>query len=122
MDLVINCNLKTFLGILRELGFKVKNKDKYFEAIKLDHLFYRFHIYIIEKQRRQSPTLFCEIHYDFFLHFLFLGVDYKKKPFYFFKHILEPIFKKRNITYMLLNGMSWKTRHNTAILKGFDLK
>lgn len=100
--------------ILRDLGFKIRDKKRYVEAKKKEgHRV--LHIYLYGR----GQATFCEIHADFPVHFLFLGVDYEKKPEEFFRGVLAEELRRRGIEFRVLGGYSWFSRKNKAILRGF---
>ena len=114
MDIIIETSLNNIENVLKQIGFKIKLRKNFIEAIKKASLG-RIHIYL----HGNKNNTFCEIHVDSIIHFLFLGVDYKKKPLKFFKTELAPELSERGIKYRIVGGLTWFKRKNKAILKGF---
>ena len=94
MDLYINTTSDELVIIFKLLGFKVIKKNKYFSA-KLEQPNGKFHAMFAQL----GNEAYCDFHFDNNKHWLFFGVDYKKKPKNFFDKKLRKIFenKKSNL-------------------------
>jgi hypothetical protein len=77
-------------------------------------------MHVLIKQMNKEQV-FCEIHYDSKIHFLFLGVDYDIEPATFFKSELKEKLEQAGIKSNILNGRSWFTRKNKAWFTGMRL-
>ncbi len=117
MDVKINCSLEVIACILFELGFSLDRKRNYTSAIRRTKCG-RMHVLIKQMNKEQ---VFCEIHYDSKIHFLFLGVDYDIEPATFFKSELKEKLEQAGIKSNILNGRSWFTRKNKAWFTGMRL-
>jgi len=115
MDILIHIEKKEFSDIIESLGFEIKKKRDYMDAIRWQG-FRRLHIYYFSINKSTG----CEIHSELFLHFLFLGVDYESIPLQFFETEIKPILA-REIKWEILDGFTWFDRKNKALLRGFKL-
>lgn len=115
MDLYIEGRLTEIIKIFRLLGFEITKKNKYFSA-KLKQPNGRFHIMFSKFENK----IYCDFHFDYTIHLLFLGVDYKKKPKEFFERNLRKILENKKIPFKI-DEVDWFTRRNRAIFSGFRL-
>ena len=103
--------------VLFELGFSLTRKRDYISATRKTN-FGRIHVLFKEKDKGK---VFCEIHVDAMLHFLRFGVDYDSKPSTFFESELKEKLDQTGIRWRMLNGRSWSTRENKALITGLRL-
>lgn len=117
MDLVLDCPSTLFIDWLRRQGFKIKVRKGYFEALRADGPFWRFHIFLEEAGDKRRVN--CEIHSDFVLHFMFLGVDFRRRPLALFQGEIKPFLLRESVSFKILDGFTWWTRKNKAVFTGF---
>ena len=115
MDLYIGTTKEELKEILVALGFKVTEKEKYFDA-KLKESTGRFHTMFTEL----GDKIYCDLHYDKDKYKWFIGVDYKKKPKELLEGKLRKILEDKNIQFDI-EEVSWFTRRNKAVRGGFKL-
>ena len=129
MDLIVFADLPKVLSLFKDLGFQVSKRDDYYSA-SLTTLFGRFHALMKEISNEQlkeykvhfkGRATYIDFHWDFFLHFLFIGVDYYKKPMSYYQRFLKREFRRRDFHHIIIGGFSWKGRLNKAIFFGLRL-
>lgn len=112
MDIYIHTDIDNCKQLLKDAGFNISNKKNYFDArLPMKHGRYHGHFLLIGNE------VYIDFHYDYFLHFMFLGVEYDNRPHSFFISKLEPILQSKQIAYRIEKS-SWFHRRNRAILWG----
>ena len=119
MDLEMEMSLHELAELLKELGFNnvTVRDDDTLEAKKRAG-WGRIHILAKEIE---TGKVYVDVHWDAFLHFLMLGVDYAKRP----KEICEKILNKateKGKKGKIIGGTSWFNRKNKAIITGIKIK
>lgn len=117
MDVIIDCKLEELHIILTSLGFQVIQRSTYCDA-KFKCKSGRIHILFTNLN---SDRIYCDIHYDNFIHFMKFGVDYRYKPRQYYENVLLKILKSKEIKSMVIGGFSWSERKNKAIIMGLRL-
>jgi hypothetical protein len=114
MDLEINVDILKVGEILKALGFKdIYMEDDVIEA-KLKDGFGRIHVL---GAKVNDNTVYLDVHRDSLIHFIFIGVDYSKKP----REICEKILDyatKIGISGRIIGGTNWFNRKNQAVFRG----
>ena len=116
MDIEIKGSLEAVAEVLRGIGFKVVfNKNK-IEA-KLKKGWGRYHILGITAS---SESIYLDVHWDAPFHFIFLGVDYGRRPRTICNEILVRANKK-GLKSEVKGGTDWFSRRNKAIFRGIKI-
>ncbi len=115
MDIQIFCDVNKFKKLIRSNRLSVIEKNGYCSAVSSSP-HGRYHILFIA----DGKQTFCELHFDNTIHFLFIGVDYTKKPLTFFRKYFQPILKKEKIHYVIENN-TWRNRRNKAVFTRFKI-
>ena len=116
MDLYLQTESKQFETILLSLGFKKKNRKSY------------NYYYLKQKGGRihamfalvADNTVYCDLHFDNTIHFLFFGVDFKNKSETFFEKNIKSNLEKNQISFEI-KKVSWFSKRNKSIFTGFRL-
>ena len=116
MDLEVYGGLEEVADILRRLGFVVSVSGDRLEA-KLGDEWGRFHV--LGAQLKSGLT-YLDVHWDFKMHLLFIGVDYKERPKKICENAIEKA-EKMGLKARVTGGASWFNRRNKAIFKGLKL-
>lgn len=114
MDLYIDSNIETVTDIFKSLGFTIFQRKGYLEARCKMLKGCRYHA----KWGLLDGKVYCDFHYDNFIHFTFFGVDYKTKPKEFFDKKIKNILIEKKLNFETKN-VSWFNRRNKAIFTGF---
>jgi len=94
MDLYIDTTENKIIEIFESLGFKLTRENNYFSA-KLEQPDGRFHAMF----SRLNGKIYCDFHFDNKKHWLFFGVDYKKKPKDFFNKKLRKVLEDKKLQF-----------------------
>lgn len=116
MDLYLNSTIDDCNNILETLGFEIIDKGGYRDAILKDG-WNRYHIYFVQ----DKDQVYCDFHYDKFLHIMFFGVDYGKQPTNFFINFIQPALDTSGIASRAKTS-NWFHRRNKAVFTGFRLR
>lgn len=117
MDVEIKASEETVTSLLSELSFSLAQKEAHISATRPSKSG-RLHVLV---KSVGEGVVFCDIHHDATIHFLFLGVDYDKKPSEFYENELKVRLLETGIEHCVLNGKSWFTRKNRALIRGIRL-
>ncbi len=109
MDIVVLCSCSEIAEILRNLKFRVERKNEFYSARRADGIGSHHALF-----REEGGICYIDLHYDFPLHFLFLGVDYKRRPMELYMRELRHLLGEHRIE----GGLSWFDRRNKAMLRG----
>ncbi len=118
MDIIVNTNLNKIKEIIEKLNFKITKINNKILNAKYKCKHGKYHICGIKLNEKQ---IYLDIHWDYILHFTFIGVDYKNKPKTIVNKIIK-ILNENKIKYKLIEGFSWRNRLNKAIIKGIKIK
>ena len=110
MDLYIHTNINECKQLLNDARFDISNKGNYFNA-RLQTKWGRYDCHFLPL----GEEIYLDFHYDYYFHFMFLGVDYRNRPRSFFINKLEPLLRSRQMAYRIKES-NWFHRHNKAIL------
>ncbi|MCG8608587.1 hypothetical protein MJD09_26825, partial [bacterium] len=97
------------------LGFSIESKRGYMSALK-KNAGGRMHAAFIQS----GDGIYCDLHYDYRIHFLLFGVDYKQRPGEFFEDSFRQALKQKGIAFKA-RKVNWFTRKNKAVFRGFRL-
>lgn len=115
MDLYAKTTEEIFSSILESIGFCIQRRNSHSECEKRDGA------WIIDaKFANEQNMIYCDLHYERAAHFLFFGVDYKKRPHNFFTRNIKKILEERQIPYTI-RTVNWFTRRNRAVFRGLKL-
>ena len=79
---------------------------------------WRLHLLMRELEPQK---IYCDLRFDGLLHFLRLGVDYRKIPADFYEHVLREKLESNGFQSKVMGGFSWLTRKNKALGTGLRL-
>ncbi len=113
MDIFLSTSVEKFSKILESLGFKITKKRKYYCAI-LNKCDGRIHAPFC----KLKDKIYCDLHFDLKIHFMFMGVDFKIIPKMFFDKKIKTLLKSHRIKFKVKETCYLK-RKNKAIFKGF---
>lgn len=117
MDVVIDCAAEDFTSLIREIGFDVTKIVDYFSGTMNKK---RGRMHILFKQIDEGKV-FCDLHWDSPVHFMFMGVDYLIRPKEFYETELQKELQLRGFRSEVIGGFTWSTRKNKALLSGLRL-
>lgn len=118
LDVEVSANLPRVVELLRMLGFKhVKTSPNGTLDARMKKGLGRIHV--LGLQVGDNNT-YLDVHWDFLIHFTFLGVDYAKRPAEVVNGILREAMKAK-IPAKQTGGTSWLSRKNRALLRGIRL-
>ena len=134
MDIIALAPIDKVIEVFRSLGFRIENKGSYYSAT-LHKGLGKFHALIVslsnDELLRKIPKLkipganteiaYIDLHWDYIIHLLFLGVDYKRKPRELYLTILKKELERAKIEHFIIGGSNWWSRVNKAILRGLKL-
>ena len=115
MDLHLEAEPEVLVDVFRSLGFTVTEKRRYYSATKKARAG-RLHGAFLAVE----DGTYCDFHFDFLLHFLMFGVDYRKRPQAYFERRLRAVLQERRLRFRV-DEVSWFTRRNRAVFRGFRL-
>jgi hypothetical protein len=115
VDLEIQTTPPEFTEILRDLGFVIQKRESHISAMKKNSGG-RMHAAFIQT----AESVYCDLHYDYRVHFLLFGVDYKEKPRRYFEESMMETLQQKGIAFEL-RTVNWFTRKNKAVFRGFRL-
>lgn len=117
MDLEMKCSLLEVAELLREVGVDdVEVKDGKLEG-KLRRGWGRIHVLGMETV---DGGVYLDVHWDFLLHFIFLGVDYNERPYQICERLVSEA-ASRGVDAQITGGYSWSNRKNRAIIAGIRI-
>jgi len=114
MDLYVNSKLETVTDIFKSLRFTIFQKKRYLEARYKMPKGCRYHA----KWALLEGKVYCDFHYDNFIHFTFWGVDYGIKPRDFFNQKIRAVLLAKNLNFEI-KEVSYFNRRNKSIFTGF---
>ena len=115
MDLYIHTTREKLGKIFEKLGFRVYHGKEYSGAI-LKKKWGRFHAKFTELNNK----IYCDFHFDLWIHLSFLGVDYNLRPKKFFEENIKKTLHNHKIKYVT-KEVNFLSRRNRAIFLGFRL-
>ena len=115
MDLYLKMPVDQIISIFDSLNFQVLSKKQHYEA-RFNIGFGRYHA----KFALLDDTIYCDFHFDYTLHFMFLGVDFQRRPETFFTEKLKPLFYFHSVEYHT-QSVNWLTQRNRAMVTGLKL-
>jgi len=117
MDLEFLSYIDDVIKIFAELGFDAKRCSGYYECRRRGRNG-RFDALLKEINPR---AVYCDLHWDGTIHFLFLAVDYGTRPRILYENELRPKLHERSIEHKITGGLSWFERRNRAIVHGLRI-
>lgn len=114
MDLEVEAKIEDVARILRFMKFNPVTVNNGILEAKLKKGLGRIHVWGTEVENGKT---YLDVHWDALIHFIFIGVDYSKRP----KEVCEEILnqaKKGGFKGRVVGGTNWFNRRNRAILKG----
>lgn len=115
MDIYINATVLECEKVFVDAGFNIENQNGYTDAVmKTDSG--RYHIHFT----RLGNVVYADLHFDYLIHFMFLGVYYQKYVLPLFEQKIEPLLKANNVPYNI-TASTWFHRRNRAILWGMKV-
>jgi len=117
VNLIINADIHVVVEILKSLGFEVELLNENIFEAKLRDNTGKFPVLgtILDEKR-----VYLGLHRDSLLHFMFLGVDYAKKPARICSEILD-FTAKMGIKGEIAGGTSWFNKRNKALFRGIKI-
>lgn len=117
MDLELEADKLTVVEILKRLGFKIVSQNMDSLEAMMPYGYGRIHIL---GKMLDYGRFYLDVHWDFYLHFIFLGVDYAKRPSQICEKIIEEASRLRVKAYVT-GGFSWFTRKNKSLIRGLKI-
>jgi len=117
MDLELEADKLTVVRILEKLGFKIALKGADSLEAKMPYGFGRMHVL---GQMLDYGKFYLDVHWDFYLHFLFLGVDYANRPGNICEKIIEEA-SRLGVKAYVIGGLSWFSRKNKSLIRGLKI-
>jgi len=117
MDLEFLSPIDDVVEMFVELGFDTKRRSGYYECRRRGRNG-RFDALLKEIN---SHTVYCDLHWDATIHFLFIGVDYRTRPRTLYENELKPKLREGSIEHQIVGGLSWFERRNRAIAHGLRI-
>ena len=117
MDLELEIDIQGLARLLEEMGFEEVKVERGILEAKVKMGWGRIHVLAKEIA---ANKVYADVHWDALIHFIMLGVDYRKRP----KRICEAIIEKMNEKGMkgrIVGGMSWFNRRNKAVISGLKI-
>lgn len=117
MDLEVNTSIDKLLEILKEIGFGPVKISTDFIETEIKERWGRVHVLAkeIDKER-----IYLDIHWDALVHFVFVGVDYSKRPRKICEMILDKL-TRMGFEGKITGGTNWFNRRNKALFKGLKI-
>jgi len=117
MDFEFLSPIDDILKMFAEIGFDTKRYSGYYECRRRGRSG-RFDALLKEI----SPhRVYCDLHWDEAIHFLFIAVDYKIRPRILYENELKPKLLEKSIEHQIVGGLSWFARRNRAIVHGLRI-
>ena len=117
MDMILDIGVRELYQLLKEIGFEkiITGNDTLGAKMKMG--WGRMHVLA---EQMGPGKVFVEIHRDAKIHFMFLGVDYDKRPRETCEELLERM-RSKGLKGKIIGGTSWFNRRNKAIISGFKI-
>jgi len=118
MDLEFLSPIDDVVKMFVELGFNTKRHPGYYECSRRERNG-RFDALLKDINPR---TVYCDLHWDATIHFLFMGVDYRTRPRALYENELKPKLSERSTEHQIVGGLSWFERRNRAVVHGLRIR
>jgi len=117
MDVEIEASVTRTMAILKDLGFQVFIKGNGAIEGKLKDGPGRVHVLGVKMDDNKT---YLDVHRDAQIHFVFIGVDYAKRPKEISAKILE-YATRMGIKAQVTGGTNWFNRKNKALFRGIKV-